>query len=162
MRLLKYINEEYFMRVKNSNNSVEVFLNPSRKEFKEIAANINSVRFIANKKTKKVYVWNTYEAIHSDMYKLIFKGDFQKETFERKIIPGIADVLSSGKSIMYSSDWLGDFFYRGEYGLTIKDLENTKKDFQWMNKYINIDRYFKDLKNDVNDRQDLTQFNKGL
>jgi len=156
MKLKQYINEEYYKRVKVNGRSIEVFINPSKKERKEAADKHNSIRFIADNKTKKVYVWNVYRAVHMEMYKALSLGnDFQNDTFKRKIIPGIADVLNSGKSIMYSSDWLGDFFFRTEYGLTIKDLEKVHKDFQWVNTYIDINAYFKELKVDLKDRADL-------
>jgi hypothetical protein len=162
MRLLKYINEEWYKRIKGG-DSVDVFKNPSRKEFNEIISstkhNNNSVRFIAYNKTKTLYVWEVYGSIHADMYRALFGGDFQDAVSKMEIIPGIADVPRSGKITMYSSDWLRDLFLGYD---SISDINKMVKDFKWLTTYIKIDRYFKDMKNDVNDRQDLTQFNKGL
>jgi hypothetical protein len=158
MRLRQYIHEEWYKRIKNRSKSVEVFKDPERKEFKEVSGELSSIRFIADKKTKTLYIWDVYGMIHSDMYKKLYTGDFNESVGKGLIIPGVADVLKSGKAIMYSSDWLRELFLGYD---SISDIDEMVKNFKWL-KSIKIDRYFKDLKDDVNDRQDLTQFNKGL
>ena len=152
MRLKEYIKEEYFQRVKVRGKSIEVFKNPSRKEFIELrdkSEPFNTVRFIADDKTKKVYIWPVLDSIHADMYRAFLGSNFGRAVSDRVIIPGVADVLRSGKSNMYSSDWLRDNFLNHGSVEEVYDMYNK---FKWVNNYINIDNWFKNIKEDMKDR----------
>ena len=163
MKIRQYLQEEWFKRIKGGANSVDVFKNPSRKEFNEIISSTkhsnNSVRFIADGKSKNLYVWEVYGSVHADMYRAMTGSDFQDAVYSKSIIPGVADVPRSGKITMYESDWLRDFFLQTPYmgqvpNVTIKDLEQMKKKFKWVETYISIDNWFKNMKKDIKDRME--------
>ena len=67
MRLKQYLlNEKYFGRCNIRKHSFGIFVNPSNKEMKDIDS--EELRFTADSKTKKVYVWDANEAIHNDVW----------------------------------------------------------------------------------------------
>jgi hypothetical protein len=55
------INEVYLTRITGLDGSHEVFVNPSKKELREID---DKIRFSADAKTRKVYAWGAYENMH--------------------------------------------------------------------------------------------------
>jgi hypothetical protein len=145
MRLQQYLQEEYFKRIKNVfSETLEIFVNPSHKEMKEIAGKYKSTRFIADSKTKKLYTWGVYGSIHDDMYKSLSLGkNFQDDILKMKIMPGLSDVSKSGKSSMAYSEQLDMFVANSGWGL---DSDSMYDSFKWVNKYMNIDNYFKKLR----------------
>jgi hypothetical protein len=77
-KILK-ISEEWFRSVKNGNITANVYINPGSSDITELyksAALANRpgnppVRFIADSKTQKVYVWDAYYAYHDDVAKIL-------------------------------------------------------------------------------------------
>jgi len=77
MRFLKYINEEFLGYLEGYNRSVELFINPDRKEMQEATSNGNSARFIGF--NKDLYLWDSYGLLHADVAQEIKIGHKYKE-----------------------------------------------------------------------------------
>ena len=144
-RLQKYLlNEKYFGRVdkKYGEGSFEVFVNPSTKELKEVD-NGDGVRFTADSKSKRVYVWDADKAIHNSVWdeeSSISKGrDFNSASCD-EVLHGTCE-LKGGKFHMDYSDEM-------EYQESRKDfdVESLLKTFNWVNKYIKIDGYLNSIR----------------
>jgi hypothetical protein len=140
MRLKQYMNEEYLTRLNYKGKSFEVFVNPSVKEIKQLDK-MDGVRFTAILKDKKVYVWDSYVAIHNDVWDMeTGKGrNFNSASCE-DALHGECE-FKGGKYVMNFSDeihyqlGIGKRFY-------IRDII---KDFKWVNRYINIEDYLKKI-----------------
>ena len=78
-RHIMKIGEQWFSDVKNGNITASVYVNPGSSDIREIykvAASSNkpgqpAIRFIADAKSKKVYVWDAYYAYHDDVSNLL-------------------------------------------------------------------------------------------
>jgi len=132
MRLKQYINEEYFKRLKWINNSFETFINPSQKEMKEIDSG-TGIRFIADLRDKTVYAWDSMEIIHNEAWKQI-KPKENERTLAKKgtLLEGLA-TKKGGKYKMIISDQIDYYF-----SYDIYSLKEFKKNFKWVDKYINV------------------------
>ena len=122
------------------------------------------IRFVAVDKSKKVYVWDAYKGIHIDVWILLLgkKEKLSLREYNRKknidILPGLAKKKGK-KWVMVSSDEIDEFFYRRKDPESTKnlmgyvpekiDIKVLKKNFQWVNKYIDINSYFDKFKEDV-------------
>jgi len=144
MRLLKYLNEKWIHSFKDKSpiagreTFVEVFENPSSKEFRDAANSTtwdkirgNFVRFFVDMKKKKVYIWHP-EAVHADTWKQIGDG---RHVADETILAGSAKKVG-GKWKMVDSD-MG--VRRNLLGFDIEDWE-------WANKWINVTDYLEDFK----------------
>jgi len=138
-RLKQYINEEYLTRLKRKGQSFEVFVNPSVKEMKQVDE-MDGVRFTADNKDKKVYVWDSFVAIHNDVWDLeTGKGrNFNRESCET-VLHGECE-LKGGKYVMNFSDEI--HYQMDNKTFYIRDII---KDFKWVNRYINIEDYLKKI-----------------
>lgn len=116
MRLYKYIKEEYLTRVKSSiAGSAEVFVNPSKKELREIG---EVVRFIADNNTKKIYTWNAVKAFHKQTWRQIK----EKSDSRLEIDPTLLSGTATRSGVIYRA--------YPEY----RDYQDPKK-FKWVRKY---------------------------
>ena len=69
------LSEDWFKDVKNGNITASIFVNPGSSDIRDIYKNAVSanraghptIRFIADAKTHKVYVWDAYYAYHDDV-----------------------------------------------------------------------------------------------
>lgn len=132
MRLEAYLNEKYFKRIKGRyGTSFEVFVNPTKKELMEAGAGDYGVRFIADNKYKKLYVWNALKLIHQEAWEsmgfsghIIYKDDYML---------GQARHIGSGR-------WL----VRSNYEKRMQDQTDYDrfKRFKWVQKYIDIKEFF--------------------
>ena len=134
MRLKKYIEEEWAISAapewNRTKENIDVFVNPGPGDFKETG---DICRFIADKKKKKLYIFNGRKLLHNEAHKAIYGSlnvDFHF------FLWGVAEKRG-GKWEMTESD-VCDF---GKVGSTIPP-EKMKKDYSWVNKYINIDNFF--------------------
>lgn len=75
MRFLKYLQEEWIATRKRGKSSYPIFVNPDKSELTEIIKTSKwghgGVRFIADFKGKKVYVWDAGEEIHDSVYRFL-------------------------------------------------------------------------------------------
>ena len=142
MRLQQYLNEEYHSRIRSIANSAEVFTNPSRKEIREISKDDpleTTIKFIADNRNKKIYVWKYTGPVHEDMWEEARKKDLRNDTRRGYLVPGYAGNIG-GKWEMTESD--GD----GYLDETIKEMTNRTtfiKSFKWADKYILITKYLR-------------------
>lgn len=73
MNFRNYLKEEYFSRI----GGTEIFVNPSWSEISKIdEVEQRGVRFIADPKKKKIYVWPAYEAIHLTVFEKAMKKNW--------------------------------------------------------------------------------------
>lgn len=135
MRFLQYIKElylkgGYFDRLDPS-KYVEIFVNPSKRELKDIAVtsdwdyrykNLKFVRFFADF-SKKIFAWNP-NTMHGYVAKTL-KIDY----FSYDVIAGVAKK-TGGNWEMYDTD-------------QAIQPEHAKKDWSWADKYINVTKYIK-------------------
>lgn len=116
MRLRKYLNEEYFMRVKGVGGSTEVFVNPSRKDYRDLP---ELIRIIADDKNKKVYAWDATKALHKETWRQIRKEEGY--SFRLEIDPTL--LAATGRR-------MGNIIrIYPEYS------EQNPKKFDWLKKY---------------------------
>lgn len=71
MRDIELILEEWIAAFNQYGHYIEVFANPSSKDLKDIGT--KNVRWIADLKKKKVYMWNALGAMHGDAWVKIKK-----------------------------------------------------------------------------------------
>lgn len=132
-RLKHYLNEKYIGRVKTKySKSSEIFVNPSFKEMREVGPEI---RFIADSRDKKLYVWNIYSVLHFDAW-LYIKPTEDDNSLAMKgtIFEGEAQQ-SGGSFTVINSNILNTWY-------DTKMVRKLQQKFKWVNKYINIDVYF--------------------
>jgi len=128
MRLLQYLTE-LWAGIKN--NRYEILVNPSKKEIMSIDEG-SGVRFTADSRDKKVYVWEVYMDIHRKAWKYIKPGE-DEDKLSRKgiLLEGTAE--KEGREYrMISSDQLDEYF-------DLDGLKRFSKKFKWVNSYINIE-----------------------
>lgn len=134
MRLQQYLNDEYLGRYTLYGKSIEVFVNPSKKELKDIITidgkRKNDIRFIADRKKKKLYAWNSIGGIHYDIWYRI--GDNRRYD-DVTLFSGLAEV-KGGKMIMYESHVLPTTLMDG-YFYSTDPIGDFIEDFKWVNKY---------------------------
>lgn len=101
------LSEEWFCNVKNGNISASVFVNPGSSDIMEIyktAVSSNrpglpSIRFIADSKSQKVYVWDAYYAYHDDVAKVLGFSRPNEYLDEPSFVYDGYGVISQGKLV---------------------------------------------------------------
>ncbi len=136
MRFKQYLNELYLSGVipmtypRINLKWVEFFVNPSKKEMKDASgggggrAGSVAIRFIADLKKKKVYVWHPHFMHHSAWKEI---GDKRVYSNDVTLLAGIAEERGSNW-VMTSSTGIGG-----------KPIE----DWKWVEKYIKISNFLK-------------------
>lgn len=72
MRLLSYLNEEYHDSLKIFGEEIPIFVNPGRKELRELTyLHAANVRYIIDCKKNKLYAWTAYHLTHYDAQKKV-------------------------------------------------------------------------------------------
>lgn len=145
MRLYRYLTEKWVKSFKDrdpfgkpQDNIIEVFVNPTKKEFRDASDNAGFdiqkgkyVRFFADMKRKQVFVWNP-NSIHLDTWRVI--GDsrnFEDET----LLSGIAE-MKGGKWAFTDSD----------EGVRRNLMKFDVEEWEWANKWIQVTDYLQDYK----------------
>ena len=137
MRLRHYLNEKYLkggnFNASDPKDYVEIFVNPSRKDFKDAADSTkwehrmakygDYVRFYIDTKTKNVYVWKP-DIPHVDIAKPLFGSSTGWNTDDR--VSGVA-ILQNGQWTMVDSD--------------SQRRAWDKLDLEWAQKYIYTDSF---------------------
>ena len=120
---------------------IEIFVNPTPKEMEEASDTIRGlkcVRFMAIGSQKKVYVFSP-TIIHFTVERnLKLNGDVV-DPRKKTNLHGVAVKNKTGKWEFHSSDMTP---------IAI-NYNKAKKDFLWLNKYINVDEYFKTTTHDM-------------
>jgi hypothetical protein len=133
----------------DSTHTTPLFVNPDSNELRELG---NDIRFIADSRREKVYVWNAYKELHCFMAEFLYGDDETPPhmfwgTAEReggKYIIKDSHVVASHIANIgpYNLDksretWIQNFFF---------------EDWQWLKRYFKIDDYFKIIKDKVRDK----------
>jgi len=123
----------------NSDTIVEIYKNPTPKEIKGTGS--NGFRFIADSKSKTLYIWGAWDALHQDSWRNISKeiGDNRRVYMIHTLLPGTVDpdgsVYTYGVSAMQKAivermkkeDWS----FISKY-LPPKTMEKLNKEIQDM------------------------------
>src|SRR5574343_187779 len=72
MKFKEYLQEEWYKNIDvgySKHDYIDIFVNPSIKELREIETinNSNEIRFIVKFPEEKIYVWSAWKAIHGDV-----------------------------------------------------------------------------------------------
>ena len=143
-RIGLFLNEDYYGRVKPSYSiySHEVFVNPSRNEMLS-CKNYDQIKFIADSKKKNLYIWDPDTSMHKELWEKEFKGNYVDDINIGALLPGYAEQ-KGGKWVMVDVDGsyiVNDLIrYLEEYD----KLDQYVKKFNWVNKWIDVNKYFKD------------------
>lgn len=114
---------------------VEIFENPSKREFEDVAGTSSwernkygdkYVRFFIDNKRKKVYIWSP-DVIHSDVAQLVFGSKYEWVSPTR--VAGVS-IKEGGRWKMVASD-----------SPTNIQLKWIKLDLSWAEKYISTKDY---------------------
>lgn len=128
------ISEDYLLRERN----LEVFVNPTRSELSTIAntskALYNQIRFIADAKDQKLYVWDAYLEIHYYVRRLIKLNPTVIQT--PSIINGTANVTNGRTSIINWTDDYDELLYN-----ISNNNSKSKESKVFLNKLLNEYRW---------------------
>jgi len=130
MKFINYLNELYIGRAKATGYegkigripSYEVFVNPSLKEINQAGGSDHAVRFVADFKNKKLYVFSV-DCIHNDFFENMKRLDVSADLSYCSI--GIADI-EDGKLEFDSV----------EQGRIRKDDKWARLDDKWLNTWF--------------------------
>ena len=148
-RLQTYLNEKWHSRIREYGTSYEVFTNPSAREIRNIlnaedkhgnkidAGNIGMIKFVADKRKKKIYVWNYFGPLHDEGWQSLMNVDLEFDVYNGDIVPGYAEMGGS-KWVMTDAD--GDKTL-DNYIHDINDKKAYIASFKWADIYINITKY---------------------
>ncbi len=149
---LNSINEEFFDSFKLKGDIVELFVNPTKYEFKEVfkvkpefrgtpagktfARIKNSIRFVADAKKKKLIIWNS-EFLH---YEVLKKIGYDLETVPTNpaMIAGLAQPKGDGWEIDFTDDatFYGDDVEDSKEVADKYAKDFAKVDWKWLDKYF--------------------------
>lgn len=130
MKFKEYMNEEYLTRIKgrkammSSAKSLEIFVNPSMKDLRDIKSNF--IRFIADVKKKHIYVWDGHLEVHSFIWKGLVEQGYEKGNS----VYG-PDHLLAG----YAKKRSGNLYVDHET-FNCKNTDFEKYDWKWIDKYV--------------------------
>jgi hypothetical protein len=146
------MNEAFLDAIKYNGDMLEMFVNPTPKEWRDINVNHN-VRWVADMDNQKLYAWNGELGIHSPVLqkfkpkhpelKLTYSDDWVKHVgYLGSWIAGNTERNTHENIDTY--DWIQGLMYGMKPGKPrdtirqecIDELEELlKKDFNWINKY---------------------------
>ena len=138
MRLERYIREEWATRTKGKySGEVDVFVNPDKNDLAELRSKI---RFIADRKKKKLYVFN-YKLLHHEIFSRLGLGKYHQfpDKSPDEFFMGVAFRFEIKFYVSDSDSY--DWWCDENYSDSISP-ENLMKLYSWVNKYINIKEYF--------------------
>jgi len=137
MKFERYLHEQYYDALQIGSHTFEIFINPSKKEIKEVSNySGRGYRFIIDFKQKKFYVWADviFHEVVMDFMKE--QGNKQIPDFQQYWYKGkMNDTIFTGSSDVYG--------YHSDHMYTLKkngDLEKLLKlDMSWLSRYIDVD-----------------------
>jgi hypothetical protein len=131
--------EEYHALHKSGDEGFPIFINPDQSELKECG---DEVRFIADAEHKKVYAWDAFATIHNTIKNQLYLKDFSPSMFW-----GLASKQGN-RYILVTSDEFNNKvkLYRRDM-LCQQFVDDVfTYDWSWVNKYIEVDKYFQYIK----------------
>lgn len=131
---------------------IEVFVNPDSKELRDLSKDANIIRFIADAKERKVYMWdgeelhlNIIESLLPEYYQVYFHG-----TQEGTVLIGTG-ILHGTKAYMTNADALeydADRFFDGVESAWDDMVEKgLLTDWSWAGAFIDISSAMEELRN---------------
>jgi hypothetical protein len=119
MRLQQYIlNERWHTRLEIRKNSFDVFVNPTKKEMKEL--DTVYLRFIADNTSGKLYIWDYDKGMHREVYKKLkisdnelFYGILRKKG-NKWYFDSTDQIIDDYDDIMSDYEWLETYFILGD------------------------------------------------
>jgi hypothetical protein len=136
------ISEEYFSAKRVRANFVEVYVNPTQSEIiSACSKDSKRIRFTANAKNQKVFIWNAMNAIHYDMLPML--GQEYTDVYPN-IIGGLAEV-QGGKTVMVGWDnfhHIMDVMSSSSRSNAIEFLTKLfSYNWSWLDKYFQATNY---------------------
>jgi len=139
----KRINEKYYNTFKDG---VAVFVNPNSRDVAKLIKMMKQslrwpyeIRFAADLRNQKVYVWDAYEKIHVDFYKEII-GHIDYEEESTQWISGSGEI-SNGKIFAIDSDLWADTLLDEVVLPTLETFIETDK-YNWIDKYMDTTKLY--------------------
>jgi hypothetical protein len=130
----------------------EVFINPSKKDLRDLDVDGNGIRFSADDITKKVYAYPVFASFHSEVRKQIgvkCRPNSRYLTWCSHILDGVAERSGSVWK-MTEGNSLAHGFQKGN-DLTTRDLDCIREalliDWSWADPYIQVSDYINKLRN---------------
>lgn len=145
--------EEYFNSFNVNGRLLKIFVNPTSDDLKELKA--KRVRFIADNKIKKVYIWDGYFAIHNSVVpKLGYPEQVGLNLFCGEAVVGTSKLFLSDADFV---DYIVIKFEK--LNLTQKEIEiikfNLNQDWTWLDKYVDgCSNYLLTMRNKLNKKLD--------
>lgn len=133
-QILKLL-EEYFNTKKVHGFDVPIYRNPTLGEVKSLKATNVGVRFIADSKFRKVYIWDASKSIHNEIFSFLVSLGVESWDNLDYCVNGIANVSDSGQ--LTFTVW--DFAARpGEMdNEKVNYFKRVKsQDWRWLDRYI--------------------------
>lgn len=137
-----------------ANTIVDIYVNPTSSDIMELRkARINTLRFIADSKIKKLYVWDGSSLLHGQVAKSLGIGsriDFYQSIPDQTLI-GSA-MIEGGKLRASYSDYFYQIIkdlnhYRDTTGVSdyftrkLNYFLSVKSDFKWLSPYLDISEF---------------------
>lgn len=126
MRLNQYLNEAFLTAFKKYGHYLELFENPSMKEFRDMK---DSFRFILDSKRQKIYAWPATGSIHGDAWVEI-----------KKVLNDSRPLYKSETLLTGTMDSSGIHFY-GNAGIPPKVRQALKEtDWSFAKRYLDMEK----------------------
>jgi hypothetical protein len=104
---------------------VEIFVDPTPREMRDMGKDI---RFLADNRTKHIYAWPAFSAIH---HEVVDELGLEGARSRGDILPGTAEKFG-GKYVMTSSEYLQ---YIDKSGIIDKVIQ---QEWGWVDRYIEV------------------------
>lgn len=129
------LSEEYFNTKKVHGFDVPVYRNPTSDEVKSLKVMNVGVRFIADSKSRKVYIWDASKSIHNEIFSFLVSLGVESWNNLDYCVNGLASVSNSGT--LNFIVW--DFADRpGDMNIDIVNYfkKISSQDWQWLDRHI--------------------------
>ena len=118
--------------LKHKAKVVEIFRNPSSKDFTEVAKG-GEVRFLVSLPKKKVYIFEPNSFHHDAAFELGLAATQPEYLNNSNLLGGVA-AKKDGK-------WITSDMHSFTFSKTKSKKETLKKNWKWADKYINVTDY---------------------
>lgn len=139
------IPEKFYTASKTRSIYAEIFVNPSKKEMREVAGPEGQIRFIADAKKGEMYVASE-EALHYDIMDAIGRP-IQREN----ALYGIAEN-DGGTWYMIEDITLEDLIYQGEVEIAEDILQN---EWGWVERYVEVEGYLDSVRDMIEQQYEM-------
>jgi hypothetical protein len=133
-RLLKYIKEVWGENIKGEKFEIIELPEMSMRDVDSLRPEKGEIRFIADSRDKKIYIWDAMKEIHSRTWDDYINANGTESSLAMKgvILEGVAKK-KGGKYKMIESDQMDAYF-----GYEPDSMRDFKKNFKWVDRYINV------------------------